>query len=216
MQSGVRGWTLSSGQWEATPCRTQGDPDGEWAKCVWGLDSPCSVHDKCPLPSSRGSLSPAPQTSNSADSPSPASQPKPRKEPVPRSRPHGKRERQMAGSCVASSPCAPPARRAHAEPRMLLSPRSCGSKAGGQAGPGSPLPRVLTVPWALALFSGHAEKSWASALLRSASLLLSSPLSPRRGLAAFASEEQRTHCDLSQAPLVGLPSPLGWQKRCLG
>lgn len=133
---------------------------------------------------------------------------KPRKEPVPRSRPPGKRERQIAGSCVASSPCASPTRRAHAEPHMLLSPRNCGSKAGGQAGPGSPLPRVLTVPWALALFSGHAEKSWVSALLRSASLLLSSPLSPHRGLAAFVSEEQRTHCDSSRAPLVGLPSPL--------
>lgn len=29
MQSGVSGWTRSSGQWEATPCRKYGDPDGD-------------------------------------------------------------------------------------------------------------------------------------------------------------------------------------------
>lgn len=79
---------------------------------------------------------------------------KPRKEPVPRLRPHGKRERQIAGSCLASSPCASPARRAHAEPHTLLSPRNCGSKVDGQAGPGSPLPRVLPVLWELSLGPG--------------------------------------------------------------
>lgn len=62
-------------------------------------------------------------------------------------------------------------------------------------------------PGALALFLGHA-KNWASTLLGSMSLLLSSPLSPNQSLAAFVSEEQRTQCDLSQAPLMCLSSSL--------
>ena len=60
-------------------------------------------------------------------------------------------------------------------------------------------------PGALALFLGHA-KNWASTLFGSMSLLLSSPLSPNQSLAAFVSKEQRTQCDLSQAPLMCLSS----------
>ena len=86
-----------------------------------------------------------------------------------------------------------------------------GSKAGRQAGPGSPLPHVLAVLWELSWGSGsllgsREELDVHSFGKRVSALIFS--LSPNRGLAAFVSEKQRTQCDLSQAPLMCLSSSL--------